>query len=531
MTARTLMIQGTGSSAGKSLLTATLCRVFARRGLRVAPFKAQNMSNNAMVCESGAEIGRSQALQAFAAGVPAHADMNPVLLKPEADCRSQVIVNGKRWETLAAGDYYKRKETLWPIVTTALDRLREANDLVIIEGAGSPVELNLSELEIVNMAVARYARSPVVLVGDIERGGVFAQLLGTLWLLDAADRMLVKGLIVNKFRGDLRLFDRGVEMLEQRGGVPVLGVMPWLEDLAIPEEDALPLSDSNPRAIAASSQQERRPPEFHASVPTGEWRLDIAVVHLPHISNFDDFDPLSREPAVRLRYVRSLSQLGRPSVVILPGTKNTLDDLSWLRQSGLAERIRQLADQGTAIVGICGGYQMLGRTLHNPAGLESTVSSAAGLGLLPVDTVFATEKQTYQIQAEIIDDKMAPGVRGRTITGYEIHTGQTRSEFAWLKLSRSAQGRPIVTDGARSEDGRIWGCYVHGLFDNDTFRRAWLTTFGLDSPREQAHGQNSIQAVDASLEKLADQLEMHIDLHKLESMIWNEKEALECPTK
>lgn len=507
------MIQGTGSSAGKSLLTAALCRVFARRGVRVAPFKAQNMSNNAMVCANGAEIGRSQALQAFAAQVPCHPDMNPVLLKPEGNGRSQIIVNGQRWETLAAGDYYKRREVLWPRVTAALDRLRDTYELVIIEGAGSPAELNLAEAEIVNMAIARYARSPVVLVGDIERGGVFAQLLGTLWLLEPEDRALVQGLIVNKFRGDLRLFDRGVQLLEQRGGLPVLGVMPWLADVVVPEEDSLALSQTHPR-----------------SATTADQLLDIAVIQLPRISNFDDFDPLSREPGVRLRYVRTVSQLSRPAVVVLPGTKNTLDDLHWLRESGFAERICQLAEQGTVVVGICGGYQMLGRSLDNSVGVESDLSSGRGLGLLPVDTIFTAKKLTYQVGAEVIDDRVCPGVRGERFSGYEIHTGETRSETGWLKLYRSADGRPEIVDGARSADGRIWGCYVHGLFDNHAFRRAWLKSLGVDSSPDPGEGRFSSDLVNASLERVADAVEANVDLGQLETMIWNERESYPCPT-
>lgn len=498
------MIQGTGSSAGKSLLTAALCRVFARRGVRVAPFKSQNMSNNAMVCADGAEIGRSQALQAVAARVPCRADMNPVLLKPEGNGRSQVIVGGRRWDTLAAADYYKCRQKLWPSVTAALDRLRDDYDLVIIEGAGSPAELNLTRFEIVNMAVARYAKSPVVLVGDIERGGIFAQLLGTLWLLEPADRALVAGLIVNKFRGDLRLFDRGTEILEARGGAPVLGVMPWLTELAIPEEDSLALPQANRHEPVAA-----------------ERLLDIAVIRLPHISNFDDFDPLEREPGVRLRYVHSAFDLARPAVVILPGTKNTLGDLDWLRHSGIADRICRLAQQGTAVVGICGGYQMLGRTLDNPAGVESEISSAQGLGLLPVDTVFTVNKQTHQVRAEVIDETVAPGAQGKLLAGYEIHTGETKSKSNWLKLTRSTGGQSAVCDGARSADGRIWGCYVHGLFDNECFRRPWLKSLGVESAPQSGNGRFAPDVVDDSLERLADAVELHLDISRLESIIWD----------
>lgn len=353
MTARVLMVQGASSSAGKSLLVAGLCRIFARRGLRVAPFKAQNMSNNAAVCPDGAEIGRAQAVQALAAGVPLSADLNPVLIKPEADTRSQVIVMGRPFKTLGAVEYYDYKQILWGYVTAALDRLRLDHELVIIEGAGSPVELNLKENDIVNMAVACYAQAAVLLVGDIDRGGIFAQLLGTLWLLEPEERQLVRGLVVNKFRGDPALFTDGICILEQKSGLPILGVIPYLKDLHIPEEDAVAL-------------------ETDTSVPSSEKTdlIDIAILHLPRISNFDDFDPFRSDPGVRVRYVNSPRELGQPDAVILPGTKSTSADLEWLRRSGLAEPILQFARQGGAVVGICGGYQMLGTALHDPQQVE-----------------------------------------------------------------------------------------------------------------------------------------------------------------
>src|SRR5262245_58039095 len=374
MPAQLLMIQGTSSSVGKSLLTAALCRSFARRGVRVAPFKAQNMSNNAAVCADGAEIGRAQAVQAAAAGIEPTADMNPVLLKPEADSRSQVIVLGRPWQTLRAANYYRRKEELWPIVTAALDRLRAAYELVLIEGAGSPVELNLRHLDIVNMAVARHARAPVLLVGDIDRGGIFAQLLGTLALLEPEERALVRGLVVNKFRGDRTLFADGVRILEERGGVPVLGVVPHLPALAVPEEDAVALDSFIPRPARGS--------------------IDIVVIRLPRIANFDDFDPLAAEPGVTLRYVQTPRELGAPHAMILPGTKSTIAELDWLRATGLADAIRDRVACGAAVVGLCGGYQMLGQMIRDPHGIEAA-AEVAGLGLLPIETIFAAEKATF----------------------------------------------------------------------------------------------------------------------------------------
>ena len=516
MTAKTLMVIGTSSSAGKSLLTAAICRCFARRGVRVAPFKAQNMSNNSAVCADGSEIGRSQALQAFAASVPPHSDMNPILLKPEGDTHSQIILNGRPLKSLQAHEYFQRKKEFWAHVTGALDRLREQYELVVIEGAGSPAELNLSSVEIVNMAVARYANSPVVLVGDIERGGVFAQLLGTLWLLPPEERALIKGLVVNKFRGDLRLFDRGVEILEERGAVPVLGVLPWLDALEIPEEDAVALTDYIPNIDQGTD----------ACAP----RLDIAVIHFPHISNFDDFDPIASEASVRLRYVKTSQQLGRPDVVILPGTKNTLNDLNWLRMTGLAERVVALQTQGTVVIGICGGYQMLGQLLRNPNRVENDWHSATGLGLLDVETIFQTEKQTCQIKAEILDDAIAPGTLGESISGYEIHVGHTTSTSSWLRLRNASEEsapskiNPSKLDGARSDDGRVWGCYLHGLFHNDRFRSAWLRSLGVAI--SESRSPNANESILRSLDRLADAFETHIDMNHLEKIIWSQELAI-----
>ena len=461
-TARMLMVQGTSSSVGKSLLVAGLCRIFARQGMRVAPFKAQNMSNNAAVCADGSEIGRAQALQAAAAGIAPTADMNPVLLKPEADCHSQVIVLGKVWKTLAARHYLERKQFLWSHVTGALDRLRSAYDLIIVEGAGSPVELNLKSGDIVNMAIARHAEAPVLLVGDIDRGGVFAQLLGTLDLLPPEERTLVKGLIVNKFRGDPTLFVDGVRILQERGGVPVLGVVPYVPNLDLPDEDAV--------AIEGGS--------FASTEPS---KIEIAVIRLPHIANFDDFDPLKSEPGVRLRYVDSPSHLGRPHAVVLPGTKSTMADLHWLRERGLGDAIMRLRDAGTAIVGICGGYQMLGRTIRDPQKIESNVEEIVGLSLLPVETAFADQKATHQTQAKVVSKAgWMSHLTDTDLTGYEIHMGRTVTQSPWLEISTRGDTTCLISDGAVSENGRIWGCYLHGLFANDEFRRAWLSSLRTD---------------------------------------------------
>jgi adenosylcobyric acid synthase len=496
MPARVLMIQGTSSSVGKSLLTAGLCRLFARQGVKVAPFKAQNMSNNAAVCADGAEIGRAQAVQAAAAGVEPTADMNPVLLKPEADSRSQVIVLGRPWQTLRAAGYYKRKEELWPVVAAALDRLRAAYELVLIEGAGSPAELNLRPLDIVNMAVARHARAPVLLAGDIDRGGIFAQLLGTLGLLEPEERALVRGLVVNKFRGDRALFADGVRILEERGGVPVLGVIPYLPALAVPEEDAVALDSPGPR---------RAPAE-----------IDIAVIRLPHIANFDDFDPLAAEPGVAVRYVQGPRELGRAHAIILPGTKSTAADLAWLRATGLAEAVCDRAARGAAVVGICGGYQLLGRVVRDPHGVESAPAEAAGLGLLPVETTFAVDKATFRVRARVLG---GPGwlsaAAGQEVDGYEIHMGRTDGGLRWLDITHRNGRATGLRDGAVSDDGRLWGCYLHGLFANAGLRRAWLGSVRGNVPMTPTSGTS----LDESLDRLADAVEAALDMDRLNAII------------
>jgi adenosylcobyric acid synthase len=517
MVAKTVMVMGTGSSAGKSLLTAAICRCLSRRGLKVAPFKAQNMSNNAAVCESGGEIGRSQFLQAIAANATPQCDMNPVLLKPEGETRSQVIVNGRATQTLEANDYFQRRQQLWPHVAAALDRLRSQFDVIVIEGAGSPVELNLADVEMVNLAIARYAGSPVLLIGDIERGGVFAQLLGTLWLLEPADRELIQGLIVNKFRGDLSLFDSGVQILQDRGGVPVLGVLPWIGNLHLPEEDAVALD-----TIASSTDQ---------SPDSTVKSIDIAVIHFPHIANFDDFDPLDHTAGVTLRYVRSAGELGTPDVVILPGTKNTLGDAAWLMESGIGGQVCELQKRGVRIIGICGGYQMLGHHIDNPDGLESDLTSTDGLGLLETNTVFRASKQTRQCTYTVTDDRIAPGTRGQRVSGYEIHCGQTSTQSAWLR--RESKSSCIETDGSFGAGGRVWGCYLHGLFHNDGFRTAWLRSLGWtpcaspgDSPDASSH-----ERLQTSLDRLADSFESHIDMEQLERIIFNTSRSLQSETQ
>lgn len=496
MTAKVLMIQGSSSSAGKSLMVTALCRIYARRGIHVAPFKAQNMSNNAAVCADGSEIGRAQALQAMAAKQAPTVDMNPVLIKPEADARSQIILMGRPWQTLEAKSYYEKKQILWESVTQALDRLRANHELVIIEGAGSPAELNLRRGDIVNMAVAQYAHSPVLLVGDIDRGGIFAQLLGTLWLLEPEERALLRGFIVNKFRGDLSLFEDGIQIIQEKGGIPVLGVVPYLRGLSLPDEDAVSVEVASDSSKPASTSQ-----------------TDIAILALPRIANFDDFDALRAEPNVHIRHIDSAEKFGKPDAVIIPGTKSTMADLDWLRQTGLAEKIIQFAKDGGEVVGICGGYQMLGESIHDPHHVESQTSTVQGLGLLPVSTTFIQEKATYQVSAKILN---FGNLTGETVHGYEIHMGETTSQTHWVEITSRNGEQVKVQDGGVSSNGKVWGCYLHGLFANDSFRHAWLSRLGW-------RGQFTSQAArfEESLEKLADAVEGALNLDLLEKIIWD----------
>jgi adenosylcobyric acid synthase len=452
--ARCVMVQGTASDVGKSVIATALCRVLADEGFRVAPFKGQNMSLNAAVTPDGREIGRAQAAQADAARVPARVEMNPILLKPEGDTRSQVVVLGRSTGTRSAREYWRDRAALWPTVRGALRTLRSEYDVIVIEGAGSPAEMNLRRTDLANMRVAAAAQAAVLLVGDIERGGIFAQLLGTLALLPATDRRRVRGLIVNKFRGDPALFADGARYLRRAARLPVLGVLPHDRHLAVPAEDSVALDRSaGPEAGA----------------------VDIAVIRYPRISNFDDFGPLSAAGA-SVRYVRDPAALGTPDLVVLPGSKTTIADLEWLRDNGIGARLRSLADAGVPIVGICGGFQMLGATLRDPDAVEGPARTVRGLGLLPVSTTFRAAKRTVLVRGCLANGGMLVGATGLRLRGYELHAGDTRASGAvpFATLVRPDGRR--VADGAVSADGRIVGTYLHGLFDNELFRAALLLT-------------------------------------------------------
>ena len=438
--AKRIMVQGTMSGAGKSLLCAALCRIFAQDGYRVAPFKSQNMALNSFVTRDGLEMGRAQVVQAQAAGVEPDVRMNPILLKPSSDTGSQVIVGGEVRGQMSAAAYFKMKRQLIPEILAAFDSLSEEADIVVIEGAGSPAEINLKADDIVNMGLAKLVDAPVLLAGDIDRGGVFAQLYGTVALLEPEERARIAGLVINKFRGDVDILRPGLAMLEEKTGLPVLGVVPYLH-VEIEDEDSLS-ERLNARDVVKP--------------------LDVAVIRLPHISNFTDFIPLEQHELLGVRYVQRARELGAPDLVILPGTKNTMEDLLWLRQSGLEAAVRKLAQAQTPVLGVCGGYQMLGQMLDDPAGTESGKPlSLAGLGLLPTRTTFDAQKRRTQVRAVALGAPFA----GARMTGYEIHNGRTTVNGE--PFCRLADGTP---EGCVCKN--VFGTYLHGLFDSGELTQA-----------------------------------------------------------
>ena len=490
MGAKPIMVQGTMSGAGKSLLVAGLCRVFAQDGYRVAPFKSQNMALNSAITSEGLEMGRAQVVQAEAAGIAPTAAMNPVLLKPTTDTGSQVIVHGKPIGTMQAREYFAFKHELKPQIMESYNELADAFDIIVIEGAGSPAEVNLKDEDIVNMGMAKMASSPVLLAGDIDRGGVFAQLIGTMMLLEDDERALVKGSIVNKFRGDPTILEPGLQILREKMGVPVAGVVPYMQ-LDIDDEDSM-----SERLVASS----------HGGL------IDIAVVRLPKISNFTDFIALEAADGIDVRYVGTTSELGSPDLIVIPGTKSTIADLKWLRTSGLEASILKAANAGVPVLGICGGYQMLGREIADPQGMEGG-GSIAGMGLLPTRTVFGPEKHTVQSSGTLcrIDGPLAP-LSGKRIDGYEIHMGQTLREGGSPLVEVSRSGSSPEADGC--QNGNVYGCYIHGLFDNPQASQALVQAL-LEAKGLEAH---AIEAVDMAAYKqrqydiLADGIRAHMDM-------------------
>ena len=498
MRARAIMILGTSSHVGKSLMTAALCRILARQGYRVAPFKSQNMSLNSAVTIEGLEIGRAQALQAEAAGIAASVHMNPILLKPCGDMSSQVVVRGRIWGTAGAADYHQRRvEELMPLVRESYERLAAEYDVIVLEGAGSPAEINLKQHDIVNMRMAELADAACILVGDIDRGGVFAALFGTIALLEPEEQARIRGFLINKFRGDVSLLTPGIRMMEERVQKPCFGVVPWLHDLALDEEDSLGLPNE---AFA-----------FNADEGDTSRRLRIAVIAFPSFSNFTDFDALCAEPSVALNFVRTPRQLRGADVIVLPGSKQTVDDLHWLRAQGLEAALLG-GERRPLLVGICGGMQMLGEEIHDPCGVERK-GYVAGLGLLEIETTMQPVKITRVSEGSCASSMLfGQPIAPIALSGYEIHVGETRY------LSGAAPFAQLggTADGCISADTLVFGTYLHGLFDEDGFRHVFLTAARsyhrlLPAPVMD----NWRRKREAALDRLADTVDQAIDLPAL----------------
>ncbi|AXC14400.1 Cobyric acid synthase [Acidisarcina polymorpha] len=502
MKARSIMVLGTSSHVGKSLLTAALCRIFADQGIRVAPFKSQNMSLNSAATVEGLEIGRAQALQAEAARVPASVHMNPILLKPAGNMTSQVIVRGKVWRSLSAFEYHRRRvEELMPVIRESYEILASQNDVIVLEGAGSPAEINLKENDIVNMRMAEMADASCILVGDIDRGGVFASLLGTVQLLDPSEQARIRGFVINKFRGDIALLQPGIRMIEDRLQRRCLGVVPFLHQLTLDEEDSLglPAGDVSKLRPWIAGDEKDRP-------------LRIAVVALPSFSNFTDFDALRNEPSVDLRFSRNSSEIANADVVVLPGSKQTVDDLLWLRQHGLDAVVSSQAALGL-VVGICGGFQMLGQRILDPHGIEHE-DEAEGLGLLPFVTRMNPDKVTRQASGYLaVTSLFGEAIPSMSLQGYEIHLGETFYAAGAQTFSVLHNGQP---DGCISPDKRIFGTYLHGIFDDDGFRHTFITAaraFHALTPALEF--QDWKRQREEALDRLADAVRMSLDLPRI----------------
>ena len=478
-----VMLAGTGSDVGKSVLATALCRIFRQDGYSPAPFKAQNMALNSYATPDGFEIGRAQAVQAEAAGVPCHTDMNPLLLKPSSDHTSQVVLNGKPMGNCGAYDYFRKdegREVLRKEVCAAFDRLSKQFNPIVIEGAGSISEINLRDTDLVNMPMARHAGAKVILVADIDRGGVFASAYGSIALQTPEDKKLIKGIIVNKFRGDLRLFEEGVKILEDICKVPVLGVVPYFKDIHIEEEDSMELAGKQHNAVSG--------------------KVNVAVILLRHISNFTDFGMLERDPRVNLYYTNNVEEIGKADIIILPGTKSTIDDLYESRRNGVAEAVLRAHKDGTTILGICGGYQMMGLSVNDPDGVEGSTKRMPGLGLLPVDTVMENSKVTRQVTFSFRE------LEG--CTGYEIHMGRTESaaDAKYIALNTFSDG---TSDGC-FVDERTMGTYIHGILDNPQVIDSLLAPFASTKSGNQAASYKEFKQQQYDL--LADHVRSHLNM-------------------
>jgi len=511
MMVKAIMIQGTGSSVGKSIIVTALCRIFYQDGFRVAPFKAQNMALNSFITKDGKEMGRAQVVQAEACGIEATVDMNPILMKPTSEVGSQIIVCGKPIGNMQAQEYRNYKSKLISVVKDSFLKLAHHYELIVIEGAGSPAEINLKEDDIVNMRMAQIADCPVLLVADIDKGGAFAGVVGTLELLTIKERNRIRGIIINKFRGDKEILQPGLNYLERKTKKPVLGIIPYFRDIQIEEEDSV------------NSEKNR----YYTQPELG--KINIEVLYLPHISNFTDFDPLEREEGISLRYVKIGERSSAPDLLIIPGSKNTLDDLYYLKKSGYQKEISNRLKKGTVIVGICGGWQMLGRELYDPEHTESSREKIGGLGLINGVTTLKSKKITFQVRAHLLPNPFF-NIQDELV-GYEIHTGETilsGDEKPLFKITQRGSIQTDINDGVVSKKGMVWGTYIHGIFDNSSFRRSFINFLKSKKGLMISNGVNQDrisyqEQKDREYDRLACLIRDNLDMDKIYHILGTEK--------
>jgi len=511
MMVKAIMIQGTGSSVGKSIIVTALCRIFYQDGFRVAPFKAQNMALNSFITKDGKEMGRAQVVQAEACGIEATVDMNPILMKPTSEVGSQIIVCGKPIGNMQAQEYRNYKSKLISVVKDSFLKLAHHYELIVIEGAGSPAEINLKEDDIVNMRMAQIADCPVLLVADIDKGGAFLRVVGTLELLTIKERNRIRGIIINKFRGDKEILQPGLNYLERKTKKPVLGIIPYFRDIQIEEEDSV------------NSEKNR----YYTQPELG--KINIEVLYLPHISNFTDFDPLEREEGISLRYVKIGERSSAPDLLIIPGSKNTLDDLYYLKKSGYQKEISNRLKKGTVIVGICGGWQMLGRELYDPEHTESSREKIGGLGLINGVTTLKSKKITFQVRAHLLPNPFF-NIQDELV-GYEIHTGETilsGDEKPLFKITQRGSIQTDINDGVVSKKGMVWGTYIHGIFDNSSFRRSFINFLKSKKGLMISNGVNQDrisyqEQKDREYDRLACLIRDNLDMDKIYHILGTEK--------
>ncbi len=506
--AKAIMIQGTGSGAGKSLIATAFCRIFRDMGLKVAPFKSQNMALNSYITVEGGEIGRAQALQAEAAGIEPSVDMNPVLLKASGEMGSQVILQGRVHSVMKAREYYAFRKEAWELVIKSYARISRKHDMIVIEGAGSPAEINLMDVDIVNMSVAKHAKAPVLLVGDIDKGGVFASLYGTVKLL-GRDSRYIKAFVINKFRGDVEILRPGLEMIREKTGIPVIGVLPFVQNLGLPEEDGMALSQN---------VKYRR--------QSGSGAVRIVVVRLKYISNFTDFDPFYHEPDVEILFSTRASDIENADLVIIPGTKNTVKDLLLLKEIGLDGSIRNAHKKGVMIMGMCGGYQMLGKKICDPHGVESHHQEVKGIGLLDIETIFGNEKRTCRVEASVVSDRFPfavtdSGHKSR-LKGYEIHMGESSGNIGLFRVrsnvsSSKAKKEKAVLEG--SGNNNCWGTYLHGILDNDIFRRDLINALRIRKELTPLEACCYCDIKERAIDRLADVVRENIDMDFIKEIL------------